>query len=605
MSDTSLEQTQSTPPIGNEPSEQGGFGVMEVTDPAPVSAPAPSTTVTPVPLAAFKQPNRAGTVEHLAARRSVTPLNPESPEVKQQLSDLRAELTTLVTDLRWGGYSVQATVEQLTPLLNIGSPQEWIPVLIPTILEIDRAGNLIPAWLKLVEENDPGDLAADANPADTIIGRARRVAILMLGYYKTPELSVVLGKLATDPSSSLYATQSLVKQGTVAALQALVSALKDARGWAKVDVMEAFATLNQARFYEIMLASGLDNAAGLESYLAVPLYRTLPLETYLRGGNVPRLTQQATLVFAQVLQDNIHSAKGETLPIAFERDLPALATALFEGAKQSPDWRNTIALHRLGLFLGRYWGDISRGAQQDPRITLPVYACLPMMPDIERWINGTGRKALLEGLANEEEAFGPSLKVLKEFRETRAASILLARLGGVTEITDREHAVHLGQICDTLVQLGEYQVVAAMLQLVNRVIPVQARAARAKRGDNLAVGDPDIPASIVYAAAIRTGAQLNDRSALELVIRAAHDFDPYVRTQALEALKSLDPRGEDPRSRVVVREALNDPRDTVVRVACQLAGQYRDIESVPWLQRLAETRPELGPSIQNALRQLS
>src|ERR1700694_3368376 len=393
MSDTSIEQTEPTPPIENQSSEQGGFGVMEVTETTTVSAPVLPTTVTPVPPAAFKQPNRTGTVEHLAARRSITSLNAEAPEVKQRLSDLRAELTTLVTDLRWGGFSVQATVEQLIPMLDVGSLQQWIPVLIPTILEIDRAGNLVPAWLKLVEEDDPGDLPADANPADTMIGRARRVAILMLGYYKSPELSIVLGKLATDPSSSLYATQSLVKQGTVAALQVLVSTLKGARGWAKVDVIDAFAALNQARFYEIMLASGLDNAAGLESYVAAPLYRTLPLETYLLGGKtiVPRLSQQASLVFAQVLQDHTHSTNNTTLPVVFERALTTMAAALFEGAKQSPDWRNVLALHRLGLFLGRYWGDISRGAQQDPRITLPVYACLPMMPDIERWINGQGR----------------------------------------------------------------------------------------------------------------------------------------------------------------------------------------------------------------------
>src|SRR5438045_825922 len=208
MSDTSLEQTEPTPPVENQSSEQGGFGVVEATETATVSAPVLPTTVTPVPPAAFKQPNRTGTVEHLAARRSVTPLNAEAPEVKQRLSDLRAELTTLVTDLRWGGYSVQATVEQLIPMLDVDSLQQWIPVLIPTILEIDRAGNLVPAWLKLVGEDDPDDLPADANPADTTIGRARRVAMLMLGYYKSPELSIVLGKLATDPSSSLYATQS-------------------------------------------------------------------------------------------------------------------------------------------------------------------------------------------------------------------------------------------------------------------------------------------------------------------------------------------------------------------------------------------------------------
>ena len=102
MSDTSIEQTEPTPPIEHQSSEQGGFGVMEVTETATVSAPVLPTTVTPVPPAAFKQPNRTGTVEHLAARRSVTSLNAEAPEVKQRLSDLRAELTTLVTDLRWG-----------------------------------------------------------------------------------------------------------------------------------------------------------------------------------------------------------------------------------------------------------------------------------------------------------------------------------------------------------------------------------------------------------------------------------------------------------------------------------------------------------------------
>jgi uncharacterized protein (DUF58 family) len=87
-------------------------------------------------------------------------------------------------------------------------------------------------------------------------------------------------------------------------------------------------------------------------------------------------------------------------------------------------------------------------------------------------------------------------------------------------------------------------------------------------------------------------------------LQATNDFDPYVRTQAIEALKSIDPRGEDARSRVVARNMLNDPRDTVVRVACQLTAQYRDVEAIPLLQRLAETRPEFMPSAQDALRQL-
>jgi len=51
-----------------------------------------------------------------------------------------------------------------------------------------------------------------------------------------------------------------------------------------------------------MLVSGLDRANGLESYISAPLFRTIPLENYLRGGDnvVPRLTQQAALVVSQV-----------------------------------------------------------------------------------------------------------------------------------------------------------------------------------------------------------------------------------------------------------------------------------------------------------------
>ncbi len=604
MSDISIEQTEPTPPGGGNASGQGSLEIMEMTDDSLVTAPALPTTVVPVPADALKRSNRSATVEHLAARRDITPVSAEAPEVKQKLSDLRAELTTLLTDLRWGGYSVQATIERLTPLLDIGPLSAWIPVLVPTILEIDRAGNLVPAWVKLVEKDDPEDLPTDANPAETSAGRARRIAILMLGYYKSPELSILLGKLAADPHSSLYATQSLVRQSTVAALQALVGALKEAKGWAKVDVIDAFATLNQTRFFEIMLASGLNDADGLASYLAAPLYRTIPLVNFLREGSVPRLTEEAALICAQVFQDTTTTMNGETFPVAFDRDLPAIAAALFDGAKRSPNWRNAIALHRLGLFLGRYWGEISRGAQQDTRVTQSVYACLPMMPEIERWINGPGRDAIVDGLNSDAEAFGPCLKAVKDLRELRAASVLLARLDSATGITDREDAMRLSQICDTLVQFGDRRVVGSLLQLVNRVIPVSARANRAKRRDNLTADDPDIPASIVYAAAIRTFAQLSDRSALDLVLQATNDFDPYVRTSSLEALKSIDPRGEDPRSRVVARNMLNDPRDTVVRVACQLTAQYRDMEAIPWLQRLAETRPEFVPSAQSALKQL-
>jgi HEAT repeats len=602
---SNLEQTEPPTPIDSNINEPGGMGIGEVTEIPPVVA--PSIEAKLAPTAAQRRAHRPGTVEHLATRRTLPALNADAPEVKEQIIELRAELTALVTGLRWGGQSVQDTAERIISLLNVGPLQQWIPVLVPNVLEIDRAGNLVPVWLKIIAEDDPSDLPPDANPADTMLGRARRFAILMLGYYKSPELSELLGKLATDPNSSLYATQSLVRQGTVAALQAMATALKDAEGWAKVDLVEAYATMNQARFYDILLASGLDRAHGLESYIAVPLYRTIALERYLRAekGVAPRLSQQAALVVSQVLQDSMNNTNADSLPIIFERDLPMLATALFDGARSAPGWQNVVALHRLGLMLGYYWRDISRGVVQDPRIVQPVYACLPIMPSVERWMNGPARDVLLEALSGEEEeAILPSMKVLSELHDLRAVSALIARLEATTQIADREQALQLGHICDMLAQLGDRSAVGPMRQLISRVVNVGMRSARPKRSDNLDLGDPDIPTSIVYGAGIRAFGQLGDRSTIDLVERAASDFDPYVRTQALDALKSIDPSGEEMRSRMVVHDALSDPRDTVVRAACQLAIQYHDTDAVPLLRTLAEIRPELAAAANDALRRL-
>jgi HEAT repeat protein len=608
MSDTGQKQTESTNPNESEATQFGGMGIVEISTPETVVAPeAPGRLMSP-PSTAQQRQSRAGNAEHIAARRPVPPLDVDAPEVKQRLSELRTEMTTLVTDLRWGGASVEEIAERVVPLLNVGSVQQWAQPLVATILEIDRAGNLIPVWLKVIEQEDDVDLPPNANPAETMIGRARRFALLMLGNYKSPELSEVLGKLAVDPNSSMYATRSLEKQGTTPAMQALISALKDAEGWAKVDIVDACTTLKYSRFDELLLASGLDRAAGLESYIAVPLYRTIELGRYLRGGNevAPRLTQQAAMVIRQVLQDSMSGyPSAEMVPIIFERDLAPLARALFEGVRKSPNWRNVIALHRLGLLLGRYWADVTRGIVQDPRIVQPVSACVPMMPDVERWMNGPGRDVLLEALtSSEEEALAPCVKALGELREPRAISVLAARLDATTRIADREQALQLGSICETLGILGDRRVVGSMQQFIGRVVNIGSRTARPKRRDNLSAGDADIPGSIVFAAVMRAFGQLNDRSTLDFIIRATGDFDPYVRTQAFEALRRLDPLGEDMRSRIAVREALNDPRDSVVRIACQLAAQYRDVDAAPALRRLAETRPEFTASVYDALRQL-
>lgn len=605
----SLEQTQSENQLNIDMSEQGGVHIEEKPD--PVVTPVPTAELEAKIPAPQRALNRTGTIEHLAARRPAPPLNVDSPEIKQRLSELRPEITTLVTDLRWGGASVQDTAERIIPLLNVGSLQQWAPVLVPFILEIDRAGNLVPAWLKVIEQEDDVDLPPDGNPADTMTGRARRFAILMLGNYKTPELSQELGKLATNPDTSLYATQSLVKQATTAALQALVSALKDAEGWARVDIVEACLTLNQTRFHDILLAGGLERVTGLESYIAIPIYRSISLEGYLRGGTAiaPRLMQQAALIFAQVLQDSMKNISGspgtDALPVVFERNLTPLATALFEGARSAPNWQNVLAVHRLATLLGRYWGEVARGTVHDPRILEPIYACMPMMPEIERWMNGPGRDVLLESLTTSDvEASIPVVRALGELRDPRAISILVSFIEATTSVTSREQALRLGHICEALGRLGDKRAVQPMIQLVERSINIAVRTARPKRRDNLPVGDPDIPGSIVYAAVIRALGQFNDRDTIDFIIRAASDFDPYVRTETLEVLKRIDPTGSDLRSQVTARQALNDPRDSIARLACQLVALYRDTNAISSLQTIAQTRPELALAANDALRRL-
>lgn len=636
MSSMDMEQTEPTISQESGTAEQGLLQIEEAQDemtqkpitsgPMPDSKPA-------TPLSSLAQ-ERAGTVEHLAARRPQPTLDAESSEIKERLTALRMEVTRLLTGYRWEGLSVEAAATQMVPLLNVGPVQQWHPVLIPFLLEIDRAGNLIPVWLRIIEQGDPSDLPPDANPAETVEGRARRFAILMLGNYragsiisqdkskvlfsdwptasnaKSADLLTTLGDLATDPNSSLYATHSLAKLGTTPALQALINALRTAEGWAKVDIIEACLTLNQPRFNDILIASGLDRVPGLESYVAIPIYRAIPLEDYLRSGTTtrvsPRLPQQAALIIGQVLQDSTTPpTDGKTLPPAFQRDLPVLANVLFENARTTPTWQGVLAIHRLATLLGRYWADISRQALQDARIIDPIYATVPMMPEVERWMAGPGRDILLETLSNgDDQAFTLVVKILGELREPRATSLLITRIEATRELTDREQGRAVAAACDALGRLGDRRAALPITQLVQRVIDVQRRVSHPKRRENLPPGDADIPGSVIYAAAIRASGLLGDRSALDIVLLAANDFDPYVRIQALDALKSLDAQGEDFRSRTTAREALNDPRDTVVRMACQLVLQYRDTDALSNLRRIIETRPELAATAYDILRQL-
>ncbi|GAC1482925.1 MAG: hypothetical protein NVS2B12_37930 [Ktedonobacteraceae bacterium] len=638
MSDRDGEQ--SFPSAENDITEPGRVHLEEVTD-RPASeeqkeqvAIQPSTEIQVAARPGSQATERAGTVEHLAARRPVPTINENAPEIKQRLSELRAEVTRNLTSLRWENQSIEETARNLVPLLNVGPVQQWKSVLIPFLYEIDRGGVLIPTWLFIIAQGDPTDLPPDGNPADSIQGRARRFAILMLGNYrmvgiagvsktarfasrgesdsKDPsDIAHVLGQLATDPGTSLYATQALVKHGTVAATQALIEALKDAKGWAKIDVVEACLTLNQEQFYDLILASGLDDVTGLENYIAIPIYRTIPLERYLRNesGTSARLNANAALIVNQVLQDSMtpptSPTAAEGLPPVFARYLPTVAQALFTGARSHPTWQYVVAVHRLGIFLGRYWTEISKGTLQDGRIIDPVYQCLPMMNDVERWMSGPGRDTLLQTLENTEEDVPTSaIKVLGELRDPRAVTPILKRIETISVLRDRAQALMVGALCDALGQLGDRRTAGPMFQLVTRTVDVGQRSSRAKRRDNLPSGDADIPGSIVYASVVRAAGHLGESSALDGVLQASRDFDPYVRTQALEALKRLDPEGGDARSRVAAHEGINDPRDSVVRVACQLIIQYHDSDSIPFLQNLMEAHPELSHLAQDALHQL-
>ena len=627
MSEIDMGPIDPVSPGGDMTEPGGGFMHVEEKDdatPQTLSPASPTPAVLPISPQTMK---RTGTAEHLAARRAVTPIDANDSTIKLRLNTLRIEITRIVTDLRWGSQDVDASTEKLTPLLDIGPVQQWKTTLIPFLFEIDRAGNLLPVWFKII---DIPELSQDTTYVETPIGRTRRYAILMLGNYKAadvtdrnkslgfiktgsssqrkPELFKVLGELVLDPTTSLYATQSLVKQSTTQSLQVLASSLKDAKGWAKVDIVEALLSLKQPRFNDMLVASSFERVPGLESYVAIPIYKQVGLEGYLHGESGDLLAHQAALLIAHVLQESMTPPKpgSEELPPALESDLPAISRALFEGARRNPSWQYALALHALGGFLGLYWTETIRGAIQDTRIITPVQATAVMMNEIDPWMAGPGRDVLLQALTDASTADFPVIaKALGELRDPRAIAPLHARLESTQTLASREQAISLAAACDALARLGDYRSVDVMKQVVSRLVNIEHRIDIPKRRDNLPMGDSEIPASILYAAVVRACGQLGDRRALDMCLNATADFDPYVRTKAIEALQHLDSQGDDRRSRAAARAALDDPRESVARAACQLILQYRDPEAVPLLQRIVDAHNALSPTAYNALRQLT
>jgi HEAT repeat protein len=603
MSDAYLDKVAAPASASEVPASEA---VLQEEDPASVTAPAAHQQ--PLARSASLREYR-GTAEHIAAQRPLPPLDPDAPEVRQRLSPLRAELTTILTDLRWQGLTVQEAASRAIPLLDIGPLQQWAPVLVTHLLEIDRAGNLLPVWLEMIERGDPSDIPPGSSAAETAPGKARRVAILLLGAYKTPEISQLLGRLALDPDVSLYATQALLRQNTRTAWQTLIAALKEAEGWARVDLVEACLKLKQPSFYELLLAVGLERIDGLERYVAVPLYRSIPLEAYLNPETAlaRKSSQQAALVCYYVFLESIQSAttNPEQPPVAFERELPRLESALFAAARRSPSWQRVVALHHLATLLGRYWGGITRGLIKEPRVVTPVMACLPMMNEIEQWMNGPGREVLLASLPEQDtSAWSPLLKTLVELHEVRASAYLLAQLGAVTTLQGYEQAQRLALACDSLARLGDGRAVEVLLRLAERFMLSAERRARPQRAEQLPPDDDQVPVSILSAAILRALMLTGDRRTLDLAVQAASDFDPVVRSAALELIKQLDPRGEERRCRMAVREALSDPTPSVAAQACLLVAQYQDLESIPALRYLVQARPALQAAATTALQQL-
>ena len=155
-------------------------------------------------------------------------------------------------------------------------------------------------------------------------------------------------------------------------------------------------------------------------------------------------------------------------------------------------------MHRLGTLLGRYWSEIARGVVKDERLIDPVYACVPMMPEVERWMAGPGRDVLLEALSDgDDQSFVAVVRVLGELREPRVTALLMNRIESTQELTDRNQARALGAACDTLGRLGDRRAVAPMLQLVAHTVEIERRAGYTKLRDNLQPGDPDISGSVI------------------------------------------------------------------------------------------------------------
>ncbi|GHO52392.1 hypothetical protein KSB_08670 [Ktedonobacter robiniae] len=574
-------------------------------------------TGVPDALASFS----TGALEYRLLHQVQPPLDVDIPVHKASLNALRREITCLLTRLSWRKALPEEVAARLTELLPVGPFSLWHPHLLATLFEIDRRGHLLPAWLYLIQQGDVSSQAPGDDPTTQSHNYARRIAILLLGYYKqvgTPaadspardaqDTLPMLQALLYDPSASFYAARALAHLGHNQAQQILLQTLCETRGWNRLAILEQCLALGHAPFAEFLLIHGIAKMPGLEHYAASALYHALDLAPYLeQSRQQPRLAAQAALVLYYMIEESKEpSACQEAVPRLFTRSLAGQASALFKSARQQPSWQAALALHALGALCARYWQAINQGLALESNLVAQIYPCLPMMPEIEAWMQHNGRELLFTALCSQQDTLLPLLaQALAELGEIRAVDPLLLYLESVRTLEHQEQAQALSSVCLALGQFGDLRATPVLQKLVANVIDPSGRRQRTPLKEALLEPQAtDYAGSLLYVAVLQACRQLPTPEAQALSYQGLNDLDPRVRLAALETLRILDVTGSEAQSRASVRQALSDQNAAVAGLACQVSAQYHDQEAAPLLQQLLITHPTVTQAALLALHQL-
>ncbi len=117
MSETGPEQIGSSLSNDNPATEGLSEGDMAIGETPEVTGSTPSLTATMAgpdnPQFTLSPRRDRATIEHLAVRLPFTPFSVEDEAIKGRICEVRTKVTPLLTNLRWGGSSIQKTADQL------------------------------------------------------------------------------------------------------------------------------------------------------------------------------------------------------------------------------------------------------------------------------------------------------------------------------------------------------------------------------------------------------------------------------------------------------------------------------------------------------------